>query len=199
MTLIIPAGYAVSVLNWTSGLFDSGNAATVIGWGETLGPDPTSLSAFAATVGGATVDHILPLMDSEITLATIEVYNETDGIESAWGETGAVGIVSPPPNITTLIKKLVEGRGRRRQGRMFWPGLLATNVVNQNGIIQNTALNAIQAGFDAWLAEITLESGVPMVILQNSEGQTAPVSPPPVVGGLAVQAKVASQRHRLRA
>jgi hypothetical protein len=198
MALLIPPGYACTVLKWTSVNFDSGNAATVFGAGEDLGPDPTSYNTFAGYVRDATVEHILPLMDSGITLASIEVFGEDDGIELAVGEPGGVGIVSPPPNVTTLIKKVVGGRGRRRQGRMFWPGLLATNVVGENGIITTTAVNAIQDGMDNWLTDWSLAALVNMVILQNSEGVTPPVSPPPPATGLIVQNKVASQRQRLR-
>lgn len=198
MPLIIPEGYAQTILNWEGSSFVNGNAATVLGFGETLGPDPTSLATFAGQVAAATEAEILTSMDTGITLTTVEVIGAVDSATATSGESGARTGEMVPPNCTTLVRKNVSGRGRRRQGRIFWPGLLQVAEVQEGGVITSGRLSALQGIFDAWLGAIETASGVPMVILQNSEGITPPISPPPVVGGLVVDAKIASQRDRLR-
>jgi hypothetical protein len=199
MTLIIPAGYAQFVLHWQSPNFDTGNAVTTFGMGAALGPDPASLEEAVTAVAAAVGEHILPLMDNTTVLASAECYNADDGATIVLNDPGGTNIVAASPNVACLVTKVCPGRGRRRQGRMFWPSILAQTIVAETGLINLTNLNAIQAAFDAFQANLEIalpEAG--FVILQNDDGNTPPISPPPVVTGFKVEQRVASQRRRLR-
>lgn len=198
MALIIPSGYAAFVLHWESVNFDSGRAVTTFGWGEEIGPDPQSLQTAATIVRQQTIADILPLMDSSTRLLEVEAYNEVDGVTVVAGNNGGTTYVSQPPNVALLVRKVVSGRGRRRQGRMFWPSILAQPVVGEDGALTTGARNDLQGAFSDWYTELGLQLNGQMVILQNEEGSTPPISPPPPVVSLSVEPKVASQRRRLR-
>lgn len=205
MALIIPPGYAQTTIEWTGARFESGVGATTFGWGEALGPDPMSLDAFALAVRDAWVDNILPLQDGDLTLASIEVVGATDTAERTVGLNGGTNFASVPPNVACLVRKVVSGRGRRRQGRWFLPGILAAGVVNDAGIIDSGAVSSIQAAVFGFLTDLEAASNGTMVILQGEQRiengapvGTPPISPPPVVTNLFVEPKVASQRNRLR-
>jgi hypothetical protein len=205
MALIIPAGYAQVVMQYTSPNFDSGVAATVFGLGEPLGDDPASLTAAANAVSVAWIDNLRGLTDNNVTLASVEVNGPADSAIVAPGSLGVRSTQNVAPNIALLVKKLVAGRGRRRQGRMFLPGLIPVNDLTEGGVLLPTPYTTLQNAVSAFYDDIQTTLSVPMVILQNTQKiidgspvGTPPISPPPVVEALIVQQKVASQRRRLR-
>lgn len=199
MTLIIPPGYAQTILRWSSTNFDTGQAVTTFGYGRELGADPVSLEEFATVIRGQVQGLWLPLMDSNTTLVSVEVFNETDGAILTSGSAGGRSGTATPPNVACLVTKNCPGRGRRRQGRMFVPSVLGTTEVQEDGFIAGARRTVIQTAFSTFFDEVTEE--VPegnFVILQNDEGNTPPISPPPIVTGFTVEAKVSTQRRRLR-
>lgn len=194
MPVIIPPGYMQITYNWTSPNFVTGRAATVFGVQYGL---PVEVAA--NTFGNAAETALLPVMDTTVELSTVEAITETQGAEIAVGVAGADQLTAPPPNVATLVRKLTDRRGRRAQGRLFFPGMIDEADVSELGVFLPAALTIIQTAVSAWLTEIegSGETGG-MVILQNSEGISEPLDPPPSVTGLVVDSRVASQRRRLR-
>jgi hypothetical protein len=195
MALIIPTGYAQVVLNWTSPLFDSGGAATVLGVKHEA--PASTITEVGNVVRQATVDGILPSMHDQVTLASVYVASATAAVELFVGEAGGQALVTPPPNVTMLIKKVTPARGRRGRGRSYWPGTLGEDDIEETGILAPGVVTGWQGLFNQWTADL-LASNVGQVVLQDSEGVTPPLSPPPGVSAFTVQDKVATQRRRLR-
>lgn len=198
VTLIIPAGYANVTLLWASSRFVTGRAVTVFGAGEDLGDDPTSLNTFAAQVYDATVEHLVPLLDNNAQFLGVEVDGPTTRAEQLGTVVGGSNQLSIVVNSALLVKKSNDRRGRRAQGRMFLPMIVPGEQVEENGIIVGSVVTTRQEALTDWYEDWQTASGVPMVILQNSEGASAPISPPPVVQQLIVDPKIATQRRRMR-
>lgn len=96
-----------------------------------------------------------------------------------------------PPQVSLLVRKVTGNRGRRNRGRQYWPMLLGDESTAGTGEILPTARDGFQTGFDAFYSAM-VELGLPPVILHN-DGST----PTPLTGFL-VEAKIATQRRRLR-
>lgn len=197
MPVIIPTGFAQVTMHWV-GPFDSGRAATVFGLGHT-DPPFIPLLGVCNVVRDAWVNELAALTDANVSLDSVEAIDATDSAEISVGVAGGEDGNLVAPNVALLVRKVVPGRGRRRQGRMFWPGVVFQGGISETGTLLGGNQAAFQAAFDAWYAAISTDLSTDMVILQNSEGETPPITPPPPVASLFVEAKVASQRRRLRA
>lgn len=197
MPIVIPPGHAQVVLNWSSEIFDSGGAATVLGYrAESVTLD---VDLLAGLVGDATVGHILPAASEQLTLVSVYAASATESTEVAVNSGGVQSLVMPPPNVTLLTRKVSTAKGRRGRGRSYWPLLLGEADVTDEGIIDTTSRTAWQAIFQDWGDQISL-GGYEQVILQSTypEQTTPPITPPPTVASYIVDAKVATQRRRLR-
>lgn len=193
MAIIIPDNYAqITVLYASADAFLSGNGATVFGV-QCPGND---ILACVTNVEEAWSDNVLPQMDSSITLVSVKGVTSLLSHEITVGSQGARSGAMVTPNTACLVRKQTVGRGRRRQGRMFLPGVLSTTEVNEAGVISNTRRAQLQTAMDALRLELAAGS-TDMVVLHNEEGETPAPIPTPVEG-LLVEARVASQRQRLR-
>lgn len=96
-----------------------------------------------------------------------------------------------PPQVSLLVRKVTGARGRRNRGRQYWPMLLGDESTAGTGEILPTARDGFQTGFDAFFDALT-ELGIPPVILHN-DGST-----PTAMTNYLVEAKIATQRRRLR-
>lgn len=196
MTVIIPTGFAQITHTFTGPLFRSGTGALVYGVGSATEP----FIPIADVVGLAHADfrdNILPEMDSRLVLERTVAIDATSSSEVTTSAVGGSSFAPVPPNVALLVRKNTVGRGRRRQGRMFLPALLDDEDVGGDGAIDPTRLAAIQTALTSFLTAVQTDMYA-MVILQNSEGETPPVDPPPEVTALLAQPVAASQRRRLR-
>lgn len=198
MTLIIPEGYAQFTLQFDAPNLRTGGMVWTFGMGEPLGAFPTPLVVAAQNVADAYESEIAAGMDSNVTLTGVQC----DGaVESAFVSADVIGtnnIDNPPPNVALLVRKITSIRGRRAQGRLFVYGMLLEGDVDERGRFGAANLAAVQDRFSDFLSTIVTANSAPMVILQNSEGISPPIDPPPEVTSLDVQELVASQRRRLR-
>lgn len=198
MTLIIPEGYAQFVIVQTTANTDSGGAVFTFGVGEALGPDPVPLEDAAALVAARVEQHLVPITDTAVIYDRVDVFNSEEGYTEAMQISGEAAINQPPPNTTLLVRKTTSRRGPRAKGRMYPFGMLDEGSINEQGNINEVDLAGIQEAWTDFYEDVTGQLGAPVVILQNEEGISPPLSPPPVVDGFLVDAKVASQRRRLR-
>lgn len=197
MALIIPSGHGHFAYVWTSTLFASGGAATTWGMGSHEPPELTANQA-AVAARKAWTDVMRNQIDQQITLQEIVVTTSQQRAVLPVGQAGTQNRTLPPPNTSLLVKKVTATRGRRAQGRNFWPGMVGENSIDEGGYLLPADLTALQTAINNWSAQLITDIGHPFVILQNSEGETPPLSPPPPVIAQVVQAKVATQRRRLR-
>lgn len=197
MALIIPSGHGHFAYVWSSNLFASGGAATTWGMGSNEPPEITANEA-AVAARNAWTDVMRGQMDQQITLQEIVVTTSQQRAVIPVGEAGTQNRTLPPPNTSLLVKKSTALRGRRAQGRNYWPGLVGENSIEESGFLLPGDVTALQNAINSWSSQLIIDVGHPFVILQNSEGETPPLSPPPPVIAQTVQAKVATQRRRLR-
>lgn len=193
MPVIIPSGFAQATLEFTASNTESGISAWVLGF-DLVALDFAGLSN---AVLQSFDDNLASSMSDNLQVESITVVN-SDAIEQVTAVIpGERDIQEPPPNVSLLVRKQTNTRGRRGQGRIYPLGFFAEGEVNDRGTIDTAVVNDLQTAFNAFLSDIET-AGANMVVLQGSDGQSSPLSPPPVVTALEVQSLVATQRRRLR-
>lgn len=195
MPVIIPPGYAQVTLNYTGAMFDSGAGATVLGFGGE-GEITQDLAGFAQNVEGAWEGNMQAITSDIITLSSIYVLGPTQSVERGVGTVGSVTTDMEPPAVACLVNYKGQARGPRSRGRSFIPGVLRNQDVNSIGDITSARVGEIETAWFGFLDDCT--EGTAHVILQRSEGVSAPLDPPPPVFTRAVSARAASQRRRQR-
>lgn len=199
MPVVIPEGFGQFVLRWSSPNFDSGGAATVLGFGRP-GPGIMPLEEFAYVIGAAHATYLRPLMDSQTSLASIYYADATTSGEIQVGEAGGRSGEAAAPNVALLTTYVTSAKGRRGRGRSYWPSMIGATDAAETGLLGTGRLQTLTDAFEGFWEDIIEEDVADQVVLQRDEpGQvTPPLSPPPVVTGRIVQRRVATQRRRLR-
>lgn len=194
MTIIFPPGYWQSTIRFESANFELGYALVILG---VRGDDLMAGSAVGVAVATAVDDNILPILDSDVTFASVTTVNETESHIALSGQAGAGDGQLAPPNVALLTKKVTNVRGPRAKGRAYWPGILLDGSLDERGHMSEADQASYQTRFDAFYTDLQT-AGVNLVILQNEEGISAPLNPPPVVTRLQVDRLAATQRRRMR-
>lgn len=195
MPVILPPGFAQVGVRIESTSFRSGYGLVTFGVDQSATP----LQEVPAQVLNALNEANVQGMLSEIaTIRQITAINSVDGVEQATNLQGLTTADMPPGNVAMLWKKKTNRRGRRAQGRMFWPFSLPESAVLSSGEISGISLAVYQDIATDFLAALDANQ-VPMVLLQGEEGNTPPITPPPFVTQLVVDGLAATQRRRMRA
>jgi hypothetical protein len=100
------------------------------------------------------------------------------------------------PNTAVLIKKVTAAGGRRNRGRMYVPGFGLRTLITPAGLIDPSYLADLQTNMDSLLA--TLNAGTGFNATNLGVLHSEPPSAPAVITQLKCEAKVATQRRRLR-
>lgn len=99
----------------------------------------------------------------------------------------------PAPQVALICKKRTALVGRRYRGRMYLPAsYLVGTQVGPSGVIDTTALAAIQTRMTNWLADMA--SSLQPVVLFHT---TAPFTATPVTS-LVLETVIGTQRRRVR-
>lgn len=204
MTVIIPEGYVQATLGWASGNFDSGKASTVLGFFNDTAQTPAvevASTIYSEYVASLAEHQLEGYFLESVTVVTGEgqlfVATGSNG-----GETTGTALVS---SNAVLVKMASALRGRRGRGRNYWPGFLPEADVDGAGNISPGLVATLQSDFDNFFENLLL-NGIATCILQHETptGPDAPVNPtppydpPPPVVDIRVDAKVATQRRRIR-
>lgn len=206
VSLIIPPGFAAIALEFR-------HTADPDPWYVTFGVDSTEFGGDTGELAKACADcyffNFNTLMSDETTLSGVQVVVGQDGVEPVRafhpqvGMTGNSSGEKLPQNCAALIRKNTALGGRRNQGRMFLPGILDENEVNQVGVIASFSVSAFQVAAAAMLADLTSgeQAGAtpvpsPMYLLHSEGGSTLP--PPTIVTSLTADNVISTQRRRLR-
>lgn len=207
----IPDG-AAQVTHFFGGVGCPEGAAVTYGLSVELVTDPQAHcddihAAFGSDIVASNLTSDVTLLETMIKYGPTDVgatFVTADPIPGS----GAIN-TSLAPNTAYLVSKVTALGGRRNRGRMFLPGVF-DGAVDDSGIVAPATVTQIQTGLDSFMANLELENS-PMVILHSPSytweiqgGQPRRVyseatpPPPTFVDALVAQAKVATQRNRLR-
>lgn len=98
-----------------------------------------------------------------------------------------------PNNCSMLVKKLTALGGRANRGRMFYPEVRKDHV-NGAGLMDSSWVGTVQDDVEDWMAKLTTVTGIDALYLFHSDEEAAPTA----ITNLVVQAKIATQRRRMR-
>jgi len=188
MTVNIPTGYAQVTYLWESLNFDSGKAATIVGYflnGQTF-------SDLGTTLVTKFEDNLLPEINENISWVGLVAADNDTLVEVAFSEDGGRSGDVSPPNITVLEKKIGTLRGRANRGRNYWPGFLNDGDVASDGTIATGRWGDLELAF-ATFNNAMATADFNRVILHND-----PVPDPTPVDSSSIEHKCATQRRRLR-
>src|SRR4030095_10322271 len=93
-----------------------------------------------------------------------------------------------------LVKKLTARGGRKGRGRFYYPDVQEA-AVDASGTIDSSSLAGYQTRWNDWMRDIVGGDGLGLPVLLPREGSHG--SPDEILS-TPVQAKVATQRRRLR-
>jgi len=193
--MIIPSGFAQVNL-----MFTGSNVPT--GAEMTFGVDHSGYSGTPVQAGEDIADifdgaDLEGLMNTSIALTGVLVKygpNSTgpSGLFTASinGTGSSDGMSS---NVAYLIHKNTALGGRAGRGRMFMPGVQEGEVDHQ-GDVDPTFLGLLNTRWSTFGANMAI-ADLPLVLLHAAG---SPISTPTVVTSLTVDARVATQRRRLR-
>lgn len=188
---VIPEGYSQVQLRFGGNACPFG-AMTTFGVKNDTALSPTTIGI---TVQGDWVANISSNWGDDATLVDILVKNGPNdtGPSDVHGTNNAGGAAGDtlPPNVSVLVRKSTASGGRRNRGRMYIPGYLEAHS-DPGGVLNSGALAALSSDWDDFLDALVADD-LPMVILHD-----VPVLTPTLVTELEVQARLATQRLRLR-
>lgn len=141
-------------------------------------------------------DNFLPEMCADTHLLAVRVSIAQDGggrlvFEYFFDADGDEAELPLPNNTAYLLQKRSEEGGRRGRGRMFVPGVPASDVTGA-GVLASTRIAALTTRAAQFLSDLE-DLGTPMVLFHS----VAPFDPTPVILLTPAQ-KVATQRTRMR-
>lgn len=195
MTQIIPPGYVSTAIRLSSLLFTDGFA--LITMGNRLPGDADPGEAASLIADALDISQIQNPLSTAVTIDQVVTFTDEFSGLATMSLTGSNANQMPPVNSAVLIEKRTPVRGRRAQGRNFWPCLVQEAAVDAQGQIEAGVLDTLQDIFDTFHTQLVTD-GVGPVILQNEEGQTPPITPPPPVTRFVVDPVFATQRRRMR-
>lgn len=203
MTLLIPIGFCQAVYTLSLSI-DAEDMVTTCGHDLAAFSGGTDYTAVANLLQERFATNWASATDNGYQLERTTIYVGNDGptivAESTLAATtGTVTGTASPPNCAYLIRKRTDLAGRRGRGRMYLPGVVGSNLL-EDGSITSGWLTSLQTKASAWYDDlVTPSSGAatPPVVLHRSEG--AGEEPPPTpITQFSVDPKIATQRRRLR-
>lgn len=208
--LVIPTGYAEvthrfslagdpEVMTWShgvAGVTDSVSLGDAVGtWTGLYAAGPLGALCSAYTYLGAT--------GRTDPAGSNLVFDLSESIP------GTGGADSIPQNCALIIRKRTATGGRANSGRIFQPGMVAPDEVDNAGNIAGASVTSLQATWATFLSD-GAASTFDMVLL-HSKFVRDPADPPPattmmanphttpsIVTALTVEPIIATQRRRLR-
>lgn len=194
MPVIIPTGHIQLTVLWQAAKWQSGGGATVLGFRK---ENNLGLSEASAQILSRILSNLLPITTNTVRCVGARWASGNQGGLLLADQTGGLTSTVGAPNGSMLFRKQTGLRGRRGQGRAYWPYMASEADISDDGIVAPARLttinNALQAVTTAWQTDQVFQ-----VLLQGDEGTTPPYSPPPTVNGFFCDSKIATQRRRMR-
>lgn len=189
MAVVIPPGYAQATLNFSSFTLD-GAAACVLGFDVGPAPDLNTLAeaVFQSWENNCEADWSYEFTLDGVELVTTLLAGNSSSPPFPGTRTGDLA----PPNVACLVRKNTAHRGPANRGRMFLPGFLNDNDINNSGGITGARRLAIQNCMDGFFGDLFLLDMVPVILHGDGSLDPTPIS------SFVVEPKIATQRRRLR-
>lgn len=168
----------------------------------TIGVEPDNIyfEAVAQAVGEAFDLALMPRVDSQVQLRSVTATVGQDGSDPLVSEyipsTPQIGGRSGDSTtvaLAVLVSKVTNLGGRRNQGRMFLPWIVADTEVSELGIITASVVTSLQTACNTFRSTL-LEYDVPPVLLHRT-GAT-PVPSPTPIESFRVSNVISTQRRR---
>lgn len=198
MGVDVPPGFAQGIWQFQKA---GDNDPMICTMGMDLSGLATSYEQAASDFYDAWSSNVLARQPSSLTLTKAELRVGQDGGDPiVYTETGtAVGTGADtylPQNCAVLVQKRTALGGRRNRGRMYVPYLAAEAAVDSVGTISTVELAAFQSSFNGVLLDLQAIGSGPVVLHENPSVGVPPVPTP--ITSLVVDARIATQRQRLR-
>lgn len=194
MTVIIPTGTARGIFHFTSPNFFKGRAATVLDFA--LGE--LSLLDAADVLSLSYQADLRPLLSNAVTLESVEVFDADQRVQVPVNVVGPRTTGAADPQVCILVRKVTAARGPRAKGRSYWPGMTYEATFGPNGLMSAADQSAYQAAFNSFAQSLATGGIASLRILQNEEGISPPLDPPPQIEAMIVDRRCATQRRRNR-
>lgn len=189
--MTIPSGFGqISVIHTGGGIV--GEAIWTLGFDNNAG-DTASDIADDVQALLASIDYLDLLSSSvDVTGVRVKLGPDATGPQAVSGPvgTGSVGGNAAPPNIAALVHKNTALGGRQGRGRLFVPGL-AEAALDANGLLESAYAGTMETFFIGLAASLVLSNKPPMLLHADALSPTA-------IDSMPVDARVATQRRRLR-
>jgi hypothetical protein len=125
-----------------------------------------------------------------------------EAVGAAAAVQGTDAITSAPPQVALLVKKLTGLGGRANHGRTYFPFVLPTADVSENGTIDPTFLATWQSNVNNFLAQLVTDT-TPLCLAHKVFNVPLPphfvtaVHTGPLVSACICESMVATQRRRI--
>jgi len=193
--MLIPEGYAQINLLYT------GDAAPT-GAQVTFGADISGTAGDPMSIGSAVVSNYISASMDELhvgalTLSGVLVKfgpNETGPFATYPADVdGSAANPSVLVNGALLVHKTTDSGGRSGRGRMFFPGI-PENQTDSDGTVHGGYLSTIAGLLEDWRGKLITDLIIPVLLHSDPETDLLPTE----ITGFVPQAKLATQRRRLR-
>ena len=198
VSLVIPPGYA--------------NAAFVFAGSVGTQPYITTLGVDISDWGGdhVAVANVLKAGFAGLFQSEVSSSLTLDRVTLSVGQDGPGGSVDsdtapntfnrsgsfPPTAMSCIVRKVTNELGRRGRGRMFIPGIVSENEVDEDGSIVPARQTAIQGVLDTWYENLAY--GATELSLQPVLFHSAAPTMPTEITAFAVSDLVGWVRGRIR-
>jgi len=166
-------------------------------WDTTTDPQDVT-DDLSASWAGSTIQEITTQWTTfagvQVVFGTADPQEPLTFESSVGSDNGDAGEQVCPPNTALLVKKLTARGGRKGRGRFYYPDVQEA-AVDASGTIDSSSLAGYQTRWNDWMSDIVGVDGVVLPVLLHSESSDG--SPDEILS-TPVQAKVATQRRRLR-
>lgn len=186
MPVIIPAGFAQVSFEFAGPAAEGSRPVVTLGVGAA-----DIVADFLADLADFFGTNLAPVMSSSWTAKQVTYLTATTRDVAVVALPGEDDSAASPPNVAFLVRKGTALRGRKNQGRSYWPGLLFDNQVNTDGSITAGEVGAFQVLMNELMVRIGDHTSG-QVILHSAEGTPTPVD------RYTVEGVIATQRRRLR-
>lgn len=200
MSLVVPPGYGLASI-YLSG--DVGTSPYVTTMGLDIGAAGTTLIDAANNVLASYIDAFQGITNSDLRIDRVSLFvgdlDSPGSVDSTGpGAQGLREIAMAPTAMSAIARKVTEELGRAGRGRMFLPGILADEDVNESGRIEGGSRDIFDAKCLQFLdnlanADPTMEL---LPVLLHSE--SSPITTPTAIEALITAPLVGWIRGRIR-
>lgn len=177
-----------------------GNSVVTCGFGT----DDTDEQAIADRIADTAQLTWARLLSSRCLMTEVKVLLRTGGetVSSSSFLNMPFPGVSPadllPSNCAVLVQKRTALAGRKHRGRLYIPGICANSYTlsGDQNTMETASHTELQTAFDLWFTSLTEGSGVPIIL--PAILHPSPTNTVTLIESFSVQARLATQRGRLR-